>query len=321
MLRMIATLIVACVVSSAVPARAQDVLYQYGCGGAQMGPGLGNKIFGYSDLSDPDHIANGDQFQSEVSIDGWTLDCKLNSVRIGPGGCKRGPITVSNTSNSAYAYGEVLHTGYYGNLTSRHKMWWIVDGYWYLTNSGSNEVNNCYVNPPLPCPPGQYCPPTPILVPLEKSPEVKMSGPEVLFDLDADGDLDVVGWPENAGFLVQDRNGDGLINDGRELYGSATTTGANNGFDALAREAGINTIDATVPLYNKLQVWHDANRDGVTQPGELAPVSRYLRSIFLFYKLIGKKDPQGNEFRFQGQAVYVDGEQRPIYDVIFATQQ
>lgn len=306
-------------VGIAGPASAQSVYYTYGCGGTQLGPGLGNKIFGYSNLADTDHVANGDDFQSEVSIDGITLTCGFGGSRIGPGGCKK-HITVSQSNNAAYGYGQLSPTAYYGGFTSRHKMYWIIGSTWHFVNEGSDEVNQCSVSPPLPCPPGQYCPPTPIVVPLGKSPSVKISGPEVLFDLDADGDQELVGWPIDGGLLVQDRNGDGEIRDGRELYGSVTIQGAFNGFDALAREAGANTIDATTALWSKLKVWVDANRDGITQPGELEPVTNYFQRIFAFYEFVGKKDENGNEFRYKGQAVYADGEQRPLYDVIFSQQ-
>ena len=98
----------------------------------------------------------------------------------------------------------------------------------------------------------------------------------VQFDLTGGGVAHQVGWVSaNDGFLVLDRNGDGIINSGREMFGQATLlsdgTTAKNGYEALAtldtNHDGI--IDARDTDYAKLQVWQDTNQDGVTQTGEL----------------------------------------------------
>lgn len=63
----------------------------------------------------------------------------------------------------------------------------------------------------------------------------------VLFDIDGDGQLNRIGWTSREGddaFLALDRNGNGFIDDGTELFGNATRLrsglAAANGFDALA---------------------------------------------------------------------------------------
>ncbi|MGE5468715.1 MAG: heme utilization protein, partial [Ignavibacteria bacterium] len=101
-------------------------------------------------------------------------------------------------------------------------------------------------------------------------------GAGVHFDLRADGHATNVGWVSpHDGFLALDRNNDGLINDGSELFGTATrlATGktAANGFEAL-RELDTNhdgVIDARDAHFKDLRVWTDTNQDGVSQPGEL----------------------------------------------------
>jgi hypothetical protein len=80
------------------------------------------------------------------------------------------------------------------------------------------------------------CSGSPIVVPFEKSPEVKFSEPRIVFDLDADGSPEVISWPINGGFLVLDRDGDGQITSGKELFGDNTFPEWKNGFDALAFE-------------------------------------------------------------------------------------
>ena len=98
----------------------------------------------------------------------------------------------------------------------------------------------------------------------------------VQFDLTASGQAHHVGWVSATdGFLALDRNHDGIINDGSELFGQATKladgTLAKDGFQALASldtngDGVVNALDAG---FKDLSVWVDANQDGVTQSGEL----------------------------------------------------
>lgn len=91
-------------------------------------------------------------------------------------------------------------------------------------------------------------------------------------------------------WLVLDRNGDGRINDGAELFGSATVLAsgarAPNGFVAL-RELDANgdgRIDASDPAFARLQLWSDRDGDRVSQLGELTGLaSRRLLAINLDY--------------------------------------
>ena len=53
------------------------------------------------------------------------------------------------------------------------------------------------------------CGQSPIVVPFTKTPEVTFSQRVMPFDLDGDGETEVVAWPIDGGFLVRDRNGDG----------------------------------------------------------------------------------------------------------------
>ncbi len=91
----------------------------------------------------------------------------------------------------------------------------------------------------------------------------------LLFDHDGDGVKTASGWirPDD-GFLVLDRNGNGRVDDGRELFGDATplATGgrAADGFAALAQEDGNGDgrIDAVDARFADLRVWRDLNQDG-----------------------------------------------------------
>lgn len=83
------------------------------------------------------------------------------------------------------------------------------------------------------------------------------------FDLDADGDKEFVSnIGSGSGFLSYDKNGDGIINDGSELFGALS----GNGFSDLAGydKDGNGWIDENDDIYNKLRVWYkDKNGDDV----------------------------------------------------------
>jgi hypothetical protein len=86
-----------------------------------------------------------------------------------------------------------------------------------------------------------------------------------------------VGWVSASdGFLVLDRNGDGQINSGRELFGQGYGAGRRQHRQGpatrhwpcwIANHDGV--IDVNDAEFAKLQVWQDVNQDGVTQAGEL----------------------------------------------------
>ncbi|WP_211243404.1 calcium-binding protein [Chitiniphilus eburneus] len=98
----------------------------------------------------------------------------------------------------------------------------------------------------------------------------------VLFDHDADGVKTGSGWVKpDDGLLVLDRNRNGRIDNGRELFGDATLkadgTLAKDGFDALAdldsnQDGKVDALDAA---FANLRVWRDLNADGVSSSNEL----------------------------------------------------
>lgn len=74
------------------------------------------------------------------------------------------------------------------------------------------------------------------------------------FDLDLDGDSELISYLDsNSAFLALDNNGDGLINDGSELFGAVT----GDGFAELAAydEDGNNYIDEADSIYSDLLLW------------------------------------------------------------------
>lgn len=82
----------------------------------------------------------------------------------------------------------------------------------------------------------------------------KLGDRNYAFDIDMDGTPDNIAFTaEGSGFLVWDRNENGLVDDGSELFGPRT----GNGFAELAEHDldGNNWIDENDPIYEKLRIW------------------------------------------------------------------
>lgn len=155
----------------------------------------------------------------------------------------------------------------------------------------------------------------------------------VMFDIGAIGKPMKISWTApgaaNA-FLALDRNGNGVIDNGTELFGNITPQPASahpNGFLALAQydANGDGVIDASDPIYSQLRLWIDANHDGVSQPEELHTLPEMgVYSISLDYSLSMRTDEFGNVFRYKakvnaGQAGASDVGKK-AYDVFFISQ-
>jgi hypothetical protein len=146
------------------------------------------------------------------------------------------------------------------------------------------------------------------------------------FDIYANGNPVQLSWPKrNVGFLVLDRNGNGAIDDGKELFGNATPTLAGgpaaNGYLALRDFDldGNDLVDAKDTVFSKLRIWLDANQDGRSTPSELRGLSDLgIVSIALDYRESRKRDEWGNEFQYRASVELTRG--RTIsYDVFLVT--
>ena len=129
--------------------------------------------------------------------------------------------------------------------------------------------------------------------------------------------------------MVLDRNHNGIIDNGREMFGNFTPLEgdqiAGNGFQALAfwdrPESGGNGdgwIDSSDAVWPNLRICIDFNHDGFSQPEELFLLSAFnitRISTTAFPEM--RRDRFGNLFRLRGQFI-IDGHPRWAFDVFFA---
>ena len=124
----------------------------------------------------------------------------------------------------------------------------------------------------------------------------------ILFDHDADGVKTATGWIKgDDGLLVLDRNNNGTIDNGRELFGDSTqlSSGGNaaDGFAALAdlNSNGDGVIDGADAQFANLRVWRDLNQDGISQANELSTLEQQnIASISLTTTQNNQLLPDGN---------------------------
>jgi len=152
------------------------------------------------------------------------------------------------------------------------------------------------------------------------------SGAEgALFDINGLGRIMWVAWPvgEDDGWLALDRNGNGVIDDGSELFGNTTRLrsgkAAQNGYEALAEldENGDGIVDTHDPQFANLQIWIDADHNGRVGSGELRTLSTTrILGLSTTAKESRRRDAFGNEFRLRAPVNTLDeSHQRYSYDV------
>ncbi len=128
----------------------------------------------------------------------------------------------------------------------------------------------------------------------------KISKANGQFDMNGDGASDEQGWiSANDGFLVVDRNNNGKIDNGAELSLLSEDPTAHSSLAALAvfDSNADRTVDDKDARFGELKVWVDANRNGVTDTGELKSLKDMgIESISLDARFVNGKNKLGNSF-------------------------
>jgi hypothetical protein len=192
---------------------------------------------------------------------------------------------------------------------------------------------------------GTYCSPegycwTPVLIDMDGN-GFEMTNAEngVLFKPDgADHQIRTAWTTANSddAWLVLDRNNNGTIDNGTELFGCATPQPEpprgefRNGFLALAvydkAENGGNLdrqIDRRDTVFTQLKLWQDRNHNAISEPNELQSLSASpVQAIELNYHDSRRTDEHGNKFRFRAKVKDAQGAQvgRWAWDVFPVSQ-
>jgi hypothetical protein len=194
--------------------------------------------------------------------------------------------------------------------------------------TGSIGQGLCTAHPDDPC-----CLGSPILLDLDGDGfDLTDLAGGVRFNLNPSGASEYVSWTapgSDDAWLALDRNGNGVIDDGTELFGNFTpqpSRDVRQGYLAL----GVfdlnhdNVIDSRDPIYYDLRLWQDRNHDGVSDVSELSTLEAHgIIGLDVRFASHWKTDKYGNLFRYSASVFRAPGSHvgSLSYDVFLITQR
>lgn len=143
----------------------------------------------------------------------------------------------------------------------------------------------------------------------------QLTSQKFAFDLNADGKKENISFVQGAGFLAFDKNGDGKINDGSELFGPGT----GNGFAELAAydSDGNSWIDENDAVFDKLQVWtkDGAGKDQLQKLKQANVGALFLGNVETPFELKSGKNHSDGQIKSSGIWLTEDGKARSLQQI------
>ena len=144
----------------------------------------------------------------------------------------------------------------------------------------------------------------------------------VHFDLDGNGFAEKTAWIDASdALLVLDKNANGRIDNGHELFGNHSLNAEGkkafaDGYAALAAydENQDGRIDAQDAVYAQLAVWQDKNGNGISEEGEMLGLAEAgIAAIDLNAKAVNERDTAGNRISHRGSVAMAEFDKSTSY--------